>query len=145
MTTTRERVVSLRTEQHLSDIEIARAVDVSRERVRQIRVSEGLTSTGGQCAGCGCETGHKRTKHRLCPQCRPKKRRLYGLNGGQCALVWLACLGCGKMFARDAVQRRNSMKRGQRLTFHSRSCLGSWRGRQNRGRKHPPKVPRVVP
>lgn len=108
--------------------QIAKAVGISRERVRQILKQQGLPTRALPtkalpqfCSDCGAPIS-KTNRSGLCAKCFKNYRF------GQ-SRVTLVCEVCGSTFERTRTHYRMAMKRGYRHQFCSHVCQGRWLGR----------------
>ncbi len=115
---TRQKVITLATTHpDLIQAEIARRVQVSRERVRQILLEEGVERKYRQCIDCGriLVPGYNCYNSRQCPDCQRRRYEKF----------WekYRCCYCGKWFS-----ALRSDKDRHELHFCSRTCHGKWLG-----------------
>ena len=108
-------------------IEIARTLDISRERIRQILTKNNLPTKIEKsprlirlCRWCSTPLPYW-NKSGLCSTC-------YGNNRFLSHRTILTCNGCGRHFFRQNGVTRAGAKRGYRYIFCNRHCFGHYAG-----------------
>ena len=120
---TKERVINLRNaDLFMTMAEIAKKVNISRQRVFQILKDEGLP-TGHQICG-------KPQQIYKCPVCGIKSP--HELCSDECRKKWsevpVICTRCGKLFNRNRHQFFSNYHHHSDGLFCSKVCAGKWYG-----------------
>lgn len=121
---TRSKVLALvHLDQYATQTQIARAVGVSRERVRQILKTEGIAfgrywgRPKPTCPSCGKPMSYT---SKSCRKCWEASRR-----------VILVCEMCGKSFSRKNSDINRAKKHGYKHIWCSKHCQGIWAGKNH--------------